>query len=167
MTSISRDPGSLLTKWIRLAFLLLPFSTVCHSQNTGQLYTFFKQSIGLNDSEIARIEQDKAVAKVLDSSAPSQVFVFGAVFINAQPSESCRICVGTGGGLSSRQRKKGRRDLESSSLRDFVIGEGFWLHPLVSRGFIVGPASSLRTWLTSLESPDSACGLSYRQPRQR
>ena len=91
MTSISRDTGWLVRKWIRLAFLLLPFSTVCHSQNTGQLYTFFKQSIGLNDSEIARIEQGKAVAKVLDSSTPSQVFVFGAVFINAQPSDYVRL----------------------------------------------------------------------------
>jgi len=68
---------------------------------------------------------------------------------------------------TSRLRKKGLRDLDSSSLRDFVIGEGFCLHPLVSRGFIFGPASTLRTWLTSLESPDSSCGLSYRQPRQR
>lgn len=91
MTSISRDTGWLVTKWIRLAFLLLPFSTVCHSQNTGQLYTFFKQNSGLNDSEIARIEQGKAVAKVLDSSTPSQVFVFGAVFINAQPSDYVRL----------------------------------------------------------------------------
>ena len=89
MTSDSRDIDQismswLVTKWVRLAFLLLASSTVCHSQNTGQLYTFFKQNIGLSDSEIARIEQGKAVAKVPDSSTPSQVFVFGAVFINAQ-----------------------------------------------------------------------------------
>ncbi len=95
MTSDSRDIDQismswLVTKWVRLAFLLLASSTVCHSQNTGQLYTFFKQNIGLNDSEIARIEQGKAVAKVLDSSTPSQVFVFGAVFINAQrPVATC------------------------------------------------------------------------------
>ena len=96
MTSDSRDIDQismswLVTKWVRLAFLLLASSTVCHSQNTGQLYTFFKQNIGLNDSEIARIEQGKAVAKVLDSSTPSQVFVFGAVFINAQPSGYVRL----------------------------------------------------------------------------
>ena len=96
MTSDSRDIDQismswLVTKWVRLAFLLLASSTVCHSQNTGQLYTFFKQNIGLNDSEIARIEQGKAVAKVLDSSTPSQVFVFGAVFINARPSGYVRL----------------------------------------------------------------------------
>lgn len=91
MTSKSRDTDQismnwLVTKWVSLAFLLFASSTVCHSQNTGQLYTFFKQNIGLNDSEIARIEQGRAVAKVLNSSTPSQVFVFGAVFVNAQPS---------------------------------------------------------------------------------
>jgi len=96
MTANSRDTGQiskswLVTKWVRLAFLLLASSTICHSQNTGQLYTFFKQNIGLNDSEIARIEQGKAVAKVLESSTPSQVFVFGAVFIKAQPSAYVRL----------------------------------------------------------------------------
>ena len=91
MTSIGRDTNWLVTKWIRLAFLFLASSTVCHSQNTGRLHTFFKQSIGLNDSEIARIEQGKAVAKGLDSSTPSQVFAFGAVFINAQPGGYVRL----------------------------------------------------------------------------
>ena len=69
--------------------------------------------------------------------------------------------------ISSRLRKNGLRDLDSSSLRDFVIREGFWLHPLVSRGFIFGPASTLRPRLTSLESPDSSCGLSCRPPPRR
>ena len=62
MTSKSRGAEQismnwLVTKWVRLAFLLLASSTVCRSQDAGQLYTFFKQNIGLNDSEIARIEQ--------------------------------------------------------------------------------------------------------------
>ena len=35
---------------------------------------------------LAGIDHGKAVAKVLDSPAPSEVFVFGAVFIRAQPS---------------------------------------------------------------------------------
>jgi hypothetical protein len=75
-----------MTICVRSAFLLLASAVACHSQDTGQLYTFFKQNIGLNDSEIAGIEHGKALAKVLDSPTPSQVFVFGAVFIKAQPS---------------------------------------------------------------------------------
>ena len=74
------------TNCFRFACLLLASSLPCHAQDTGQLYTYFKQDIGLNDSEIAQIEGGKAVAKVLNSTSPSQVFVFGAVFIKAQPS---------------------------------------------------------------------------------
>jgi divalent metal cation (Fe/Co/Zn/Cd) transporter len=62
--------------------------------------------------------------------------------------------------IANRLRKNGLRDLDS------LIREGFWLHPLVSRGFIFGPASTLRPRLTSLESPDSSYGLSCR-PRPR
>jgi hypothetical protein len=75
-----------MTNCVRSVFLLLACAIACHSQDTGQLYTFFKQNIGLNDSEIAGIEHGKAVAKVLHSPTPSEVFVFGAVLIKAQPS---------------------------------------------------------------------------------
>ena len=74
-----------MTNEVRSALVLLACAVACQSQETG-LYTFFKQNIGLNDSEIAGIEYGKAVAKVLDSPTPSQVFVFGAVFIKAKPS---------------------------------------------------------------------------------
>jgi len=55
-------------------------------QSTDRLHTFFQESIGLKDSEIADIEHGKAVAKILSSPTPSEVFVFGAVFIKAQPN---------------------------------------------------------------------------------
>ena len=75
-----------MTNCVRSTLLLLACAVTCHSQDTGQLNTFFKQNIGLNDSEIADIDHGKAVAKILDSSSPSEVFVFGSVFIKAQPS---------------------------------------------------------------------------------
>ena len=37
-----------------------------------------------------------------------------------------------------------------SSLSDFVIREGFWLHPLVSRGFILRHASNCNLGLRCL-----------------
>jgi len=70
---------------VRPAVLLL-LSTLSFSQSTDPLHTFFKQNIGLKDSEIGDIEHGKAVAKILDSPTASEVFVFGAVFIKAQPS---------------------------------------------------------------------------------
>jgi hypothetical protein len=75
----------------RCAVLLLISAASSSSQNTDRLHTFFKENIGLKDSEIANIEQGKAVAKVLDSPIPSQVFVFGSVFIKAQPSAYVHI----------------------------------------------------------------------------
>jgi hypothetical protein len=71
--------------------LLLVLATACQSQTTGDLNTFFKQNIGLGDSEIAQIDQGKAVAKILSSPSPSQVFVFGAISVKAQPSSYMRL----------------------------------------------------------------------------
>ena len=71
---------------VRHALLLLLSAASSFSQSMDRLDTFFGHNIGLKDSEIADIEHGKAVAKVLDSPTPSEVFVFGAVFIKAQPS---------------------------------------------------------------------------------
>jgi hypothetical protein len=70
-------------------FLLL--AAASGRQTARDLRSFFKQNVGLSDSEIARIGQGQAVAKILDSPKPSQVFVFGAVSINAQPSAYIRL----------------------------------------------------------------------------
>jgi hypothetical protein len=81
----------LMMNCVRPTILLLACAPACRSQNTEQLYTFFKNNIGLKDSEIAEIELGKAVAKVLDSPTPSEVFVFGAVYIKAQPSSYVQL----------------------------------------------------------------------------
>ena len=71
---------------VRCAVFVLVAAASSLSQSTDRVLTFFKENIGLKDSEIADIEHGKAVAKILDSPTPSEVFVFGAVFIKAQPS---------------------------------------------------------------------------------
>src|SRR5690242_857694 len=77
------------------AGFLVPFLLVAAAASDRQaardLPAFFKQNIGLSDSEIASIEQGQAVAKILDSPKPSQVFVFGAISINAQPGAYSRL----------------------------------------------------------------------------
>jgi hypothetical protein len=68
---------------------LLPFVFLAATSDLatpGYLSAYFKQNIGLSDGEIASIEHGQAVAKILDSPKPSQVFVFGAISINAKPS---------------------------------------------------------------------------------
>ena len=67
------------------AVILLLSAASSFTQISDRLHTFFKENIGLKNSEIANIDHGKAVAKILDSPTPSQVFVFGSVFIKAQP----------------------------------------------------------------------------------
>jgi hypothetical protein len=73
--------------------LLLVSAVSSSSQSTDRLYKFFKQNIGPKDSEIADIDHGNVVAKVLDSPTASEVFVFGSVFVKAQPSAYVRMAV--------------------------------------------------------------------------
>jgi hypothetical protein len=68
-------------------------STASFSQSADRLHTFFKQNVGLSDSEIDAIDQGKPVAKVLESPTPSEVFVFGSIFIKAQPSSYVHLAL--------------------------------------------------------------------------
>jgi hypothetical protein len=56
-------------------------------QTGREPYTFFKESIGLNDSQIADIQHGKAVVKVLPTKTPSEVAVFGAIYVHASPED--------------------------------------------------------------------------------
>ncbi len=55
----------------------------CLGQASREPYTFFKQSIGLEDDEIADIQHGKAVTKALSTKTPAEVKVFGAVYVHA------------------------------------------------------------------------------------
>jgi antitoxin (DNA-binding transcriptional repressor) of toxin-antitoxin stability system len=46
-------------------------------------HTFFKNFIGLTDDQIADMQHGKPVAKVLPTQTPSEVAVFGGVYIHA------------------------------------------------------------------------------------
>jgi hypothetical protein len=74
-----------------ITILLVGITARCLPQTTADMHTFFVQNIGLTDSEVAQIEQGKAVAKVLDSPKPSEVFVFGAIAIKGQPASYVRL----------------------------------------------------------------------------
>jgi hypothetical protein len=87
---LDRKTGDYET-WSCFASVSIVLAATCGAQTTGYLAEFFKQNIGLKDSEIARIEQGRAIAKVLDSPKASQVFVFGAICINAQADAYVRL----------------------------------------------------------------------------
>src|ERR1700676_1075029 len=57
----------------------------CFSQTNPNLQTYFQDYIGLSDDQIAAIRSGQAVAKALHSRTPEEIFVFGAVYVNAAP----------------------------------------------------------------------------------
>jgi len=71
---------------LRYVVVVIVLAAPSSSQIPARLHTFFQQNIGLKDSEIADIDHGKPVAKILESPTPSEVFVFGSVFIKAEPS---------------------------------------------------------------------------------
>jgi len=57
------------------------------AQASHEPYTFFKESIGLQDDQIAAIQHGKAVTKVLSTKTPDEVAVFGAIYVSGPPDE--------------------------------------------------------------------------------
>ena len=48
-------------------------------------FKFFREFAGLSEEQIAEIQLGKAVAKVVESRTPDELFVFGAVYVEAAP----------------------------------------------------------------------------------
>lgn len=48
---------------------------------------FFREYVGLKDDQIAAIHRGKAIAKILESRTPDEVFVFGSVYIESTPEK--------------------------------------------------------------------------------
>ncbi len=46
---------------------------------------FYREYAGLSDGQIASIHSGKAIAKIIESPTPDEVFVFGSVYINSTP----------------------------------------------------------------------------------
>jgi hypothetical protein len=57
------------------------------SRPNSDLQTYFTQSIGLSQDQIAGIQTGQPVAKAMPSRTPAEVFLFGAVYIHAAPEK--------------------------------------------------------------------------------
>jgi len=55
------------------------------STQDAEPFKFFREYVGLNDSEINNIRSGKPVAKILSSPTPDEVYVFGSVYVNSTP----------------------------------------------------------------------------------
>jgi hypothetical protein len=80
---------------VLLILLFLPLFALCSAPNENAVepFRFFREYVGLNDDQIAAIRGGKAVARILDSRTPDEVFVFGAVavYVQSTPEDYLRL----------------------------------------------------------------------------
>jgi len=84
---VIRCTVSLILCLVLVSGLSLP----CASQTNTELQDYFKKSIGLSSDQITNIRDGKAVTKVLKSRTPAEIFVFGAVYVNASPESYIQL----------------------------------------------------------------------------
>ncbi len=74
-----------------LAGVILSGALISAGQTTREPCIFFREQMGLSDDQIARIARGRAVTKMLPSKTPSEILVFGAVFVNAMSEEYVKL----------------------------------------------------------------------------
>lgn len=75
-------------RYVIAAVSLLLLLSTTKAVGTGlavEPYKFFHEYIGLNDGQIQTIRNGKALAKILESRTPDEVFVFGSVYVKSTP----------------------------------------------------------------------------------
>ena len=75
-----------------LSVLLLSFvqPPVSNAQDV-EPFKFFRDYVGLNEDQIATIRNGKAIARVIESRTPDEVFVFGSVYVRSTPEEYLKL----------------------------------------------------------------------------
>ena len=66
--------------------LVLSAGATTQAQN-AEPFKFFREYVGLNDEQITAIRNGKAIAKIVESRTPDEVFVFGAVYVESTPDK--------------------------------------------------------------------------------
>ncbi len=80
-------------KLMILVSLLIGGGGSCQADLTLAFQTYLKERVRLSTQEIRNIDQGIAVARILPTSSPSEVFVFGMVHIQALPEEYVRLAL--------------------------------------------------------------------------
>jgi hypothetical protein len=85
-----------MMKAATLAGVILSGSLLSAERTAREPRTFFREQVGLSDDQIDMIARGQAVVKVLPSQSPAEIFVFGAVFVNANPDEYVKFAFDMG-----------------------------------------------------------------------
>jgi hypothetical protein len=75
-----------------LAALLLVQLPASNAQTT-ELFKFYREYVGLHEDQITQIQNGKAVAKIVESDKPDEVFVFGSVYVKSTPEDYLKLAV--------------------------------------------------------------------------
>ncbi len=68
-----------------LLLMVITGAVPCCSQEPPNLETYFTRYVGLSADQMKALRSGQAVSKTLPSRTPAEVFVFGAVYVNASP----------------------------------------------------------------------------------
>src|SRR5208337_853479 len=63
----------------------------CFSQTSQDLQNYLSHTLGLNQNQIASIRNGQPYAANLESRTPAEIFVFGAIYINAYPESYAKF----------------------------------------------------------------------------
>jgi len=74
-----------------LLFLALGVPLAAGTIPDPQPDTFFRSYVGLTEDQIQSIRNGKAVAKILESRTPDEVFVFGSVYVQSKPETYLKL----------------------------------------------------------------------------
>jgi hypothetical protein len=81
--AVTRSVITAAALWIAICAASAP--ELSPADPNPDLPTFLRQNFGLSDDQIAAIRGGKPFAKTLASRTPAEVYLFGAVYINAAP----------------------------------------------------------------------------------
>ena len=73
------------------AFLLSFVQPLVSNAQDVEPFKFFRNYVGLKEDQIATVRNGKAIAKVIESRTPDEVFVFGSVYVRSTPEEYLKL----------------------------------------------------------------------------
>ena len=115
-------------KWfyIVLASVLLLWRPVVQAQTGAEPYRFFREVVGLKEEQIGAIRSGKALANTVESRTPDEVFVFGAVYVEATPESYLQLA----SDIETLRKLPGHLAIQSFSQPPQLADlEGFTLEP--------------------------------------
>jgi len=115
-----------MIKALMLVGIILSRALVSAGQTIQEPRTFFRDQIGLSDGQIATIDGGRAVVKILPSKTPAEVFIFGAMHVNAAPEDYLKFAFDMSRLRSLPSYLGVRRFSNPPTLSDL---EGFTLEP--------------------------------------